>query len=101
MECLADIVYLHENWPDDPTIDFNIAKGCDPGFTPPYVLPNDWEEFCREEAVINGTEWESLNDNGELDDDDDDVDVPRDDADDFSDDDEHGPLQFPLGMRGP
>ena len=65
MENLAHLVYLHQNWPNDATIDFDILKGVDPGFSKDYQLPVDWNTYLELEADMIHDDWEDLS-NGDL-----------------------------------
>ena len=47
MECLSDLVYIHQNLNYDVTIDFHIVKGMDPGFTKDYQMPTSWAGYLE------------------------------------------------------
>ena len=99
MECLADLVYINENWPSDPTVDFDIVKGFDPGFMPEYKLASTWEEFITAENEIVTDDLGTLADADQLDlvlDADEELDG---EVDDSSSDEGPGQLVLPAGMR--
>lgn len=101
MECLSDLVYIHHNWPKDPTIDFDVFKGVNlpsPQFTADYKMPGTWEEFCELEAAVHAEEFETLDMHDELEhlasEDDDEQ------AMSSASEDEMDPMELSYGMRG-
>ena len=99
MECLADLVYINENWLSDPTVDFDIVKDFDPGVMPENKLAPTWEEFITAENEIVTDDLGTLADADQLDlvlDSDEEVDG---EVDDSSSDEGPGQLVLPAGMR--
>ena len=97
MENMANLVYLHQNWPNDATLDFDLLKGVDPGFSKDYQLPVDWNEYLKLEADMIDEDWEHLSVGNLLD-----VEAgPDEDGVSDSDDDDAEPdlLSLPYGMR--
>ena len=97
MENMANLVYLHQNWPNDATLDFDLLKGVDPGFSKDYQLPVDWNEYLELEADMIDEDWEHLSVGNLLD-----VEAgPDEDGVSDSDDDDAEPdlLSLPYGMR--
>ena len=93
MECLSDLVYIHQNYPNDATIDFHIVKNMDPGFTKDYQMPTSWADYLELEADMVDEDWEHLSHDDMLD-----VEPSADNEED-SDDDGEPVAILPFGMQ--